>query len=106
MAPMRAPTVTAARSFQEDVEALRGEYPRIDDVVAELGEALVTGLALPHMPIDPQNLPRVYGAARDYRPLGVGGRGVFLATYHASDPDPNPMQNPYRRFTLLTITKR
>ena len=106
MTPIRAPTVDRAGSFQVDVDVLRHEYDEIDVVIEDLENTLRGAWGVPHYPIDPDAFPQVYGVALDYAPLGSGGLGKLFVTYHASGLTDNPMQNPLRRYTLLTIAER
>ncbi len=105
MGAMRACTVTEDASFLAEKGALCAKYPAINTAVEDLKEALQLDYAVPEFPVDPDGLPGVYAIRLDYPPLGSAGRGRFLITYHATDPAPS-MTNPYRRFTLLTVTER
>lgn len=106
MAAMRSPTVTDGTTFGADVAALRGTFPEIDSAVNDLREALTLGYTLPHIPLEAGQFPRVYVTAIDYPPLRAEGLGRFRVTYHATEPTSNPMSEPYRKYTLLTIQER
>src|SRR3989442_8364743 len=104
MGAVWAAAVEVAESFRRDVETLRPKYAEIDAAIELLTDALRLG-GLPDIPVD-AGTPRVYGIAADYPAKGSAGRGVFLVTYHATDPVPPNMRKPFRTFTLLTITER
>ncbi len=103
MAAVRAPKVERLHAFDQDVQALRGKYPEIDAVVADLVEFLTIAWNPPHVAVDSKKLPGVYVTQLDYPPLGAGGIGRFVVVYHASPQASNPMQEPLRRYTLLSL---
>jgi hypothetical protein len=100
--PIRASTVEKDPSFGSDLDQLRGKYPEVDGAVQDLIEILVLGYDLPEMPT---GIAQVYARIVDYPARGADGLQQFLITYHATDPQPS-WTNPYRTFTLLTITDR
>src|SRR5687768_9340061 len=102
--PLRVPTVERGRTFDADVEALRSKYPAVDSVIERLSGLLKAEWNIPHAPIDPDNLPDVYGTALDYPELGSAGRRVLFVTYHATGEAENKMRHPLRRYTLMTLT--
>jgi|SRR5579859_7279661 len=107
MAPARGAAVKASKTFEADRKALAEKYPDLEHVLTELADLLMLGYDLPEIPVDRETDPRVYAIRLDYPPMGSAGRGAFLVTYHATDPKPNlSMTEPYRVFTLLTITER
>ena len=101
--PIRASTVVLDPSFKIDLEELRGNYPAVDDAVRDLTQVLELGYDLPEMPSGLGD--QVYTRLLDYPPSGGDGRQQFTVIYHATDPEPS-WTEPYRTFTLLTITDR
>ena len=99
---MRAPAVSDAPTFTDDVSSLRTRYQEIDAAVEDFRKLLRLGYILPTLPV----IANVYAMDADYPPLGAEGAGRFLVTFHVSEPAHNPMAEPYRRFTLLTIRER
>lgn len=102
---VRAPEIILAESFRARLDALRLEYAEVDSAVEEFVGVLRGAWAVPHSELGPDN-PDVFAAALDYVPLGADGLNLFLVTYHASALTDNPMQNPLRTYTLLSIRKR
>ncbi len=103
MSPIWAPKVGRLRSFDQDVDALREKYPAIDDVVEELADFLTIAWNPPHVGVDPTTLPGVYTTQLDYPAFGAGGLSKFIVVYHASAQAANPMQEPLRRYTLISL---
>lgn len=106
MAAMRAPDVRNGVALERHIEDLRSRYPEIDGVLADVREALSYGDDLTHMPVDAVQFPGVYAVNANYTPLGADGRGRFRVTYHAGEPARNPMSEPCRTYTILTIKER
>lgn len=103
---LRAPTVQRSQTFRSNFAALRKGYPQLRKAVQELERVLKESWGILHLPIDPKRFPGVYGVALDYEPKGSAGLGVLFLTYHASPLAANPMSEPLRRYTLLTLTER
>src|SRR5688572_19973520 len=106
MAPMYGATVDTSPPFDAALQALRAQYPDIEDVFREFSEDLrLDYLTRRERPVDPQDSPDIYMMRMDYRPMGAAGAGRFLVTYHATARLPS-MNLPYRRITFLTIEDR
>jgi len=58
-----------------------------------------------HVPIDPESNPEIYGIWLDFPELGAEGRRVLFVIYHATPIAQNPMSEPWRKYTLLSITE-
>ena len=101
--PIRASKVVLDQSFETDLDGLRGNYPEVDDAVSDLTQVLELGYDLPEMPFGLGD--QIYTRLLDYPPDGAAGLQQFSVVYHATDPDPS-WTEPYRTFTLLTITDR
>ena len=106
--PVRMAELKRTEAFEDDLKALREKYDKIDAAVGDLRDVLLLGYDLPHIPVD-EDIPNVFAIKVDYPPLGSLGQGRFLATYHQAIDEgghaANPMNNPLRTFTLLTITE-
>lgn len=68
--------------------------------------ALKESWGIVHLPIDERRFPNVFGVGLDYSPAGSSGLGVLFVTYHAGPLASNPMSEPLRAYTLLTLTQR
>ncbi len=106
--PVRMAEVKRTEAFEADLTELREKYDKIDAAVADLRDTLMLGYDLPMIPVDEAD-PHVFAQKMDYPPLGSLGLGRFVVTYHqVIDHEgyaANPMSNPQRVFTLLTITE-
>ena len=103
MAPMMASNVVEDDTFQQSVDALRGQYPHIDSALTDLRELLRCDYQLPQIAVSKgQN---VYAVRMDYPALGANGVALFLVTYHATPARPGP-GTPYKTITMLTISPR
>ena len=106
MAAIWAPKVEVLSSFEQDVEALKLKYSEIEVVVADLVEFLTVAWNPPHVAVDAEKLPGVYTTQLDYPPHGSAGLTKFIVVYHASPQAANPMQEPLRRYTLLSLVEQ
>lgn len=105
MGALRAPRVERLPAFDSDVQALKSKYPDIDAVVEELIAFLTIAWNPPHVAVDPKTLPGVYVTQLDYPPLGAEGMSKFVLVYRASPQSANPMSEPLRRYTLLSLVE-
>jgi hypothetical protein len=105
MCALRAPKVETTPSFDQDVAALQQKYPEIGSVVEELTEFLTIAWNPPHVAVDAAKLPGIYVTQLDYPPMGASGVSRFILVYHASPQSENPMQQPLRRYTLLSLVE-
>jgi len=103
MPPMRGTVVKRSLPFISQLDQLLVDFPILERQIEELEDALRLDYDLNEFPIDAGL--RVYAIRVDYPPHGSAGRGRFLVTYHATDPEPS-MHQPYRTVTLLTIADR
>ena len=106
MPAMWAPKVERADSFNQDVRELETTYHDIESIVAELVEFLTLAWNPPHAAVDPKALPSFYTTQLDYPLLGPDGLRKFVVVYHASAQSANPMQEPLRRYTLLSLLEQ
>lgn len=106
--PVRASEVNTTDAFKADMKTLRQKYPEIDAAFNELRDTLLLGYNVPLMPVDlPSN---VFAQKMDYPPMGSLGLGRFIVTFHHVMDEKghaaNPMTNPLRIFTFLTVSER
>ena len=101
--PIRGSKVVFDPSFESDLGGLRANYPFVDDAVKDLSQTLELGYDLPEIPSGLGE--QIYTRLLDYPPKGSAGLQQFSVIYHATDPEPD-WKEPYRTFTLLTITDR
>jgi|SRR3990172_6173375 len=106
MGALRAPKVIRTKTFDAHVAALLAKYERIEDAIESLVELLVGSWNAQHIPVDLEKHPGVYCVGVDYPALGDEGRGRFLAVYHATPEATNPMSEPLRTYTLLSLEAR
>lgn len=102
MTPVWGARVARSGIFNSDLKALHKRYPKIGAVIDRWIDDLRLGYTLPEFLVDPQ-YPHVYAIRVDYPPLDARGLGLFLVTYHATDPKPPSMREPTR---ILTINER
>jgi len=105
---VRMAEVRRTDAFEADLKELRKTYHQIDAAWAELRDTLLPGYDLPLSPVD-DAVPNVFAQKMDYPPLGALGLGRFVVTFHLTIDQAghaaNPMSNPLRIFTFLTITE-
>jgi hypothetical protein len=105
MCALRAPEIEQTETFLDDVDSLLATYPEIGAVVEELVEFLTLAWNPPHVAVDAEKSPGMYVTQLDYAPRGADGLARFILVYHASPPAQNPMQQPLRRYTLLSLVE-
>ena len=101
--PVKGSKVVLDSSFDVDLNGLRENYPAVDAAVQDLTQTLELGYALPEITSDLGD--QVYARLLDYPPKGAAGLQQFSVIYPATDPELS-WTEPYRTFTLLTITDR